>query len=182
MVAINAFDSDHPEEIEAVKRISVEAGALGAAATYHWQKGGEGAVELAEMVVEAAETPSEFNFLYELDQPIKDKIETIATKIYGAKEVSYTPKASKQIRSYEKNGFGGLPICMAKTHLSISHDPSLRGAPSGFTFPVREVRASVGAGFIYPICGAMRTMPALPKVPGAEKIDIDADGNIVGLS
>ncbi|NNE65390.1 MAG: formate--tetrahydrofolate ligase [Pyrinomonadaceae bacterium] len=182
VVAINAFDSDHPEEIEAVKRISVEAGALGAAATYHWQKGGEGAIELAEMVVEAAETPSEFNFLYELDQPIKDKIETIATKIYGAKDVRYTPKANKQIRSYEKNGFGDLPICMAKTHLSISHDPTLRGAPSGFTFPVREVRASVGAGFIYPICGAMRTMPALPKVPGAEKIDIDADGNIVGLS
>jgi formate--tetrahydrofolate ligase len=182
VVAINAFDSDHPEEIEAVKRISIEAGALGAAATYHWQKGGEGAKELAEMVVQAAETPSEFKFLYDLDQPIKDKIEIIATKIYGAKDVSYTPQANKQIRGYEKNGFGDLPISMAKTHLSLSHDPTLRGAPTGFTFPVREVRASVGAGFIYPVCGNMQTMPALPKTPGAEHIDIDEDGNVVGLS
>lgn len=182
VVAINAFDSDHPEEIEAVKRIAVEAGALGAAATYHWQKGGEGAVELAEMVVQAAEAPSTFKFLYDLDQPIKSKIEAIATKIYGAERVRYLDDAEKQIRIYEKNGFGNLPICMAKTHLSLSHDPTLRGAPKGFVFPVREVRASVGAGFIYPICGEMRTMPALPSVPGAEHIDIDADGNIVGLS
>ena len=182
VVAINAFDSDHDDEIEAIKRISEEAGAIGAAVSRHWQKGGEGAVELAEMVVDAAEAPSEFKFLYEADVPITDKIEAIATKIYGAADVSYTPKARKQIRSYEKNGFGGLPICMAKTHLSISHDPGLRGAPSGYTFPVREVRASVGAGFIYPICGAMRTMPALPKTPGAEKVDIDENGNIVGLS
>ena len=182
VVAINAFDSDHQEEIDAIKRISIESGAMGAAVSYHWQKGGEGAVELAEMVVAAADEPSEFNFLYELDKPITEKIETIATKIYGAKDVSYTPLASKQIRGYEKNGFGSLPICMAKTHLSISHDPTLRGAPSGFTFPVREVRASVGAGFIYPICGDMRTMPALPMHPGAEKIDIDEDGKVVGLS
>ncbi len=182
VVAINAFDSDHAEEIEAVKKISIEAGALGAAATYHWQKGGEGAVELAEMVVEAAEAPSEFKFLYELERPIKEKIETIATKIYGAKRVRYLDEAEKQIRSYEKNGFGNLPICMAKTHLSLSHDPALRGAPKDFVFPVREVRASVGAGFIYPICGEMRTMPALPSMPGAEKIDIDSEGNIIGLS
>ena len=182
VVAINAFDSDHPDEIEAIKRIAVESGAIGAAVSYHWQKGGEGAVELAEMTVEAANAPSEFKFLYELEQTITEKIEAIATKIYGAKDVSYTPKAKKQIRSYEKNGFGKLPICMAKTHLSLSHDPTFKGAPSGFTFPIREVRASVGAGFIYPICGDMRTMPALPKFPGAEKIDIDADGNIVGLS
>ncbi len=182
VVAINAFDSDHEEEIEAIKRIAIESGAIGAAVSRHWQDGGKGAIELAEMVVEAAEAESEFNFLYDLDSPIKDKIEAIATKIYGAKEVRYESKAAKQIRSYEKTGFGNLPICMAKTHLSISHDASLKGAPSGFVFPVREVRASVGAGFIYPICGEMRTMPALPKFPGAEKIDIDADGNIVGLS
>ncbi|MEZ5308298.1 MAG: formate--tetrahydrofolate ligase [Pyrinomonadaceae bacterium] len=182
VVAINAFDSDHPEEIEAIKRIAEEAGALGAAPTYHWQKGGEGAIELAEMVVAAAETESEFKFLYDLDQPIKAKIEAIATKIYGAADVSYSNEAESQIKSYEKNGFGNLPICMAKTHLSLSHDPELRGAPSGFTFPVREVRASVGAGFIYPVCGEMRTMPALPAVPGAEKIDIDENGNVVGLS
>ena len=182
VVAINAFDSDHDEEIEAIKRIAIEAGAIGAAVSRHWQDGGRGAIELAEMVVEAAEAESEFKFLYDLESPIKDKIEAIATKIYGAKEVHYERKAAKQIRSYEKNGFGNLPICMAKTHLSISHDSKLKGAPSGFVFPVREVRASVGAGFIYPICGEMRTMPALPKFPGAEKVDIDEDGNIVGLS
>ncbi len=182
VVAINAFDSDHPEEIEAVKRIAVEAGAIGAAVSYHWQKGGEGAVELAEMTVTAAEAESEFKFLYDLDKPITEKNETIAKKIYGAKDVEFSSKAAKQIRGYEKKGFGKLPICMAKTHLSTSHDPNLKGAPSGFTFPVREVRASVGAGFIYPICGDMRTMPAMPKVPGAEKVDIDEDGNIVGLS
>ena len=182
VVAVNAFVTDHDSEIEAIKRIAVEAGAIGAAVSRHWEDGGKGAIELSEMVVQAAEDPSEFKFLYDLDKSIAEKIETIATKIYGAKDVSYSAKARKQIRSYEKNGFGDLPICMAKTHLSISHDPKLRGAPSGFSFPVREVRASVGAGFIYPICGDMRTMPALPKVPGAEKVDIDEDGNVVGLS
>lgn len=182
VVAINAFDSDHEEEIETIKRIAIDAGAIGAAVSRHWQEGGEGAVELAEMVVEAAEAESEFKFLYDSDKPITEKIEAIATKVYGAKRVRYLPEAAKQIRRYEKNGFGHLPICMAKTHLSISHDPDLKGAPSDFIFPVREVRASVGAGFIYPICGEMRTMPALPKTPGAEKIDIDEDGNIVGLS
>jgi formate--tetrahydrofolate ligase len=181
VVAINAFESDHPEEIEAVKRIAVEAGALGAAVSWHWAKGGDGAVELAEMVVQAAEQPSEFRFLYDLDTPIKDKIETIATKIYGADSVSYSVDADRQIQDYEANGFGDLPICMAKTHLSLSHDPMMKGAPKNFTLPVREVRASVGAGFIYPICGDMRTMPALPAHPAAEKIDIDADGNVVGL-
>ena len=181
VVAINAFETDHQDEIDAVKRIAVEAGALGAAVSTHWAEGGKGAIELAEMVIEAAEQPSEFRFLYDLDQPIKSKIETIATKIYGAEAVSYTTQAEGQIRDYEANGFGGLPICMAKTHLSLSHDPMLKGAPSGFVFPIREVRASVGAGFIYPICGDMRTMPALPEHPAAEKIDIDENGNVVGL-
>ena len=181
VVAINAFETDHQDEIDAVKRIAVEAGALGAAVSTHWADGGKGAIELAEMVIEAAEQPSEFKFLYDLDQPIKSKIETIATKIYGAEAVSYTTQAEGQIRDYEANGFGGLPICMAKTHLSLSHDPTLKGAPSGFVFPIREVRASVGAGFIYPICGDMRTMPALPEHPAAEKIDIDENGNVVGL-
>lgn len=181
VVAINAFATDHPEEIEAIKRISIEAGALGAAVSRHWADGGHGAIELAEMTVAAAEEPSEFKFLYNLDQPIAKKIEAIATKIYGAKDVSFTSQAAEQIRDYEANGFGKLPICMAKTHLSLSHDPTLRGAPTGFTLPIREVRASVGAGFIYPICGDMRTMPALPAHPAAEKIDIDENGNVVGL-
>jgi formate--tetrahydrofolate ligase len=181
VVAINAFESDHPDEIEAVKRIAVEAGALGAAVSTHWADGGKGAMELAELVIAAADQPNDFKFLYELEQPIKSKIESIATKIYGASDVSYTAKADDQIRTYEKSGFGGLPICMAKTHLSLSHDPTLKGAPTGFTLPIREVRASVGAGFIYPICGDMRTMPALPEHPAAERVDIDENGNIVGL-
>jgi formate--tetrahydrofolate ligase len=181
VVAINAFESDHADEIEAVKRIAIESGALGAAVSTHWADGGKGAIALAEMVIDAANQPHEFKFLYELDQPIKAKIETIATKIYGAKDVSYTSQASEQIASYEANGFGNLPICMAKTHLSLSHDPTLKGAPTDFTFPVREVRASVGAGFIYPVCGDMRTMPALPEHPAAEHIDIDENGNVVGL-
>lgn len=181
VVAINAFATDHADEIEAVKRIAIESGALGAAVSTHWADGGKGAMALAEMVIDAADQPSEFKFLYDLDQPIKTKIETIAKKIYGAEDVYFEPFADQQIASYEANGFGNLPICMAKTHLSLSHDPKLKGAPSGFTLPIREVRASVGAGFIYPICGDMRTMPALPEHPAAEKVDIDADGNIVGL-
>jgi formate--tetrahydrofolate ligase len=181
VVAINAFETDHPEEIEAVKRISEESGALGAAVSEHWAKGGKGAIELAEMVIEAANQPNEFKFLYDLNQPIKNKIEAIATKIYGASSVSYSTQADAQIRSYEANNFGNLPICMAKTHLSLSHDPLMKGAPSNFTLPIREVRASVGAGFIYPICGDMRTMPALPEHPAAERIDIDENGNVVGL-
>ena len=181
VVAINAFETDHPDEIEAVKRISIEAGALGAAVSTHWADGGTGAIELAEMVVAAADQPSEFKFLYDLDRPIKEKIDAIATKIYGADSVSYTVTAAQQIADYEANGFGSLPICMAKTHLSLSHDPMMKGAPRNFTLPIREVRASVGAGFIYPICGDMRTMPALPAHPAAEKIDIDENGNVVGL-
>jgi formate--tetrahydrofolate ligase len=181
VVAINAFATDHEEEIEAIKRIALEAGAIGAAVSRHWADGGRGAIELAEMVVAAAEEPSEFKFLYDLEQPIKHKIETIATRIYGADGVSFTPQAAAQIKDYEANGFGDLPICMAKTHLSLSHDASLKGAPTGFLLPIREVRASVGAGFIYPICGDMRTMPALPAHPAAEKIDIDENGNVVGL-
>jgi formate--tetrahydrofolate ligase len=181
VVAINVFESDHPEEIDVIKRMAVEAGALGASVARHFAQGGAGATELAEMVVSAAEEPSEFKFLYDLDQPIKAKIETIATKIYGAAGVSYEPVAERQIRDYEASGFGKLPICMAKTHLSLSHDQALKGAPKGFTLPIREVRASVGAGFIYPLCGEMRTMPGLSEHPAAEKVDIDENGNIVGL-
>lgn len=181
VVAINAFATDHPEEIEAVKRIAIESGALGAAVSTHWADGGKGAMELAEMVIAAADEPSEFKFLYDLEQPIKTKIETIAKKIYGADDVFFEPFAAQQIASYEANGFGNLPICMAKTHLSLSHDSTLKGAPTGFTLPIREVRASVGAGFIYPICGDMRTMPALPEHPAAEHVDIDENGNVVGL-
>jgi formate--tetrahydrofolate ligase len=181
VVAINVFEGDHPEELDAIKRIATEAGALGAAVCRHHGEGGKGAIELAEMVVQACATPNEFRFLYDLDQPIKAKIETICTEIYGAGAVTYDPQAERQIKDYESSGFGKLPICMAKTHLSLSHDPTLKGAPSGFTVNVREVRASVGAGFIYPLLGDMRTMPGLSEHPAAEKVDIDEDGNIVGL-
>lgn len=181
VVAINVFDSDHPQEIEAIRRIAIEAGALGAAPARHHALGGAGAVELAEMVVSAAEQPSEFRFLYDLNQPVRDKIEAIATQIYGAGSVRYEAAAARQIDGYEANGFGNLPICMAKTHLSLSHDPRLKGAPSGFELPIREVRASVGAGFIYPLCGDMRTMPGLSAHPAAEQVDIDESGEIVGL-
>ncbi len=181
VVAINVFEGDHPEEIAAIQRIAVEAGALGAAVARHFAEGGAGAIELAEMVVSAAEGESSFKPLYDLDVPIKAKIETIAREIYGAAGVSYEPAAERQIRDYEANGFGNLPICMAKTHLSLSHDPALKGAPSGFTLPIREVRASVGAGFIYPLCGDMMTMPGYGEHPAAENVDIDEDGQIVGL-
>lgn len=181
VVCINHFSSDFDSEVEAVRRVAEEEGARCAVST-HWAEGGPGAVELAKAVVEAAEEPTDFNFLYELDQPIKAKIETIAREIYGAAGVSYEAEAESQIRQYEASGFGKLPICMAKTHLSLSHDPSLKGAPTGFTVPIREVRASVGAGFIYPLLGQMRTMPGLSSSPAAERVDMDFEtGQVVGL-
>ena len=181
VVAINTFESDHPDEIAAIQRIALEAGAIGAVVARHHAEGGKGAAALAEMVVSACDTLNEFRFLYELDQPLKAKIEAIATNIYGASAVSYEAQAEKQLRDYEANGFGHLPICMAKTHLSLSHDANLKGAPTGFTLPIREVRASVGAGFIYPIVGEMRTMPGLSEHPAAERVDVDDEGNVVGL-
>ena len=180
VVAVNSFPSDYDSEHEAIREIAEEMGAR-VAICNHFSEGGKGAVDLAEAVAEAAEEPTEFNFLYPEEAPLKEKIEAIATEIYGADGVEYDPSASRQLDSYEKNGFGNLPICMAKTHLSISSDPALRGAPKGWTLPVREARASVGAGFIYPICGDMRTMPGLSVHPAAHEIDIDEDGQIVGL-
>lgn len=182
VVALNAYPDDRPSEVEAVRRIAHEAGAVGMAVSTVFAEGGAGGEELARLVVAAAEqgaaTPQ---FLYDLAQPIKAKIHTIATAIYGAADVSYTPQADEQIAAYEGNGFGALPICMAKTHLSLSHDPKLKGAPTGYTFHIREVRASVGAGFIYPLAGDMVTMPGLGSSPAAHSIDIDEDGNTVGL-
>jgi formate--tetrahydrofolate ligase len=145
-------------------------------------EGGSGGEELARLVVAAAEGgPVEPQFLYPLDMAIREKIHALATQIYGADDVSYTPAAAEQIAAYEFAGFGGLPICMAKTHLSLSHDPKLKGAPTGYTFHIREVRASVGAGFIYPLAGDMVTMPGLGAAPAAHMIDIDEHGNTVGL-
>ncbi|RME47006.1 MAG: formate--tetrahydrofolate ligase [Chloroflexi bacterium] len=181
VVAVNRFPTDTDAEIELVKRIGEEAGAYATVMANHWAEGGEGARELAEAVVDACEEPSEFRFLYDVNLPIKQKIEIIATEIYGADGVEYSPEAEAQIRTYEQNGFGNLPICMAKTHLSLSHDPNLKGVPKGFTLPVREVRASVGAGFIYPLCGEMKTMPGLPATPAFMNVDIDEDGRVIGL-
>ena len=181
VVAVNRFHTDTDAEVELVKRLAAAGGAHATVMSNHWAEGGDGARELAEAVVSAAEAPSEFRFLYDLDLSIKAKIETIATEVYGADGVEYTPEANSQIKSYEANGFGNLPICMAKTHLSLSHDAALKGVPTGFTLPIREVRASVGAGFIYPLCGEMKTMPGLPATPAYMNVDIDEDGRVVGL-
>ena len=181
VVAINAFPTDHPSEHDAIREVAAAAGARSAVCT-HFADGGRGAAELAEAVAEAADEPTEFRFLYDSQASLKEKIETVATRVYGADGVDYSAQASKQLATYEKAGFGTLPVCIAKTHLSISSDPSLKGAPTGWTLPVREVRASVGAGFVYPICGEMRTMPGLGTNPAAAHIDLDENGEIVGLS
>ncbi len=182
VVAVNGFATDTPAEMEMVRQYAVSQGAEDAVLCTHWADGGKGAAALAEAVVAACEKPSNFQFLYPLEWPIKKKIEHIATTIYGAGSVSYTPLAEEQIAAYERAGFGNLPICMAKTHLSLTADPNIKGAPSGFDLPVREVRASVGAGFIYPLIGRMSTMPGLATHPAYMDIDIDLEtGRIVGL-
>ncbi|WP_017974289.1 formate--tetrahydrofolate ligase [Actinopolyspora halophila] len=181
VVAVNAFPSDHASEHQAIRDIAEQAGARVAIST-HFSDGGKGAVELAEAVAEAAEEPSRFELLYPDSADLRSKIETVATQVYGAESVSYEPAAEKALKSYTENGFGSLPVCVAKTHLSLSSNPSLLGAPTGWTLPVRDVRASVGAGFVYPICGDIRTMPGLSSRPAAERIDIDDRGEVVGLS
>ena len=181
VVAINAFPTDHPSEHRVIHEIAESLGARSALCT-HFAEGGKGAAELATAVAEAAQEQSNFAYLYPNDATLREKILTVALRVYGAQAVEYDYKASRQLESYERNGFGKLPVCIAKTHLSISSDPALKGAPSGWVLPVREARASVGAGFIYPICGDMRTMPGLSGSPAATRIDIDANGEIVGLS
>ncbi|MEP6775663.1 MAG: formate--tetrahydrofolate ligase, partial [Chloroflexota bacterium] len=182
VVALNAFPDDFPSEIEAVRRIAKEAGAEEMAVSTTFAEGSIGGVDLAQKVVAAAErSHSRPQFLYPLELPIKEKIGIIATKMYGAADVSYSENAEAQIADFEANGFGNLPICMAKTPLSLSHDVKLKNAPTGYTFTIREVRASVGAGFIYPLAGDMLTMPGLGSDPAANHIDIDENGNTVGL-
>ncbi|HQY85318.1 MAG: formate--tetrahydrofolate ligase [Ilumatobacteraceae bacterium] len=181
VVAINAFPGDFASEHQAIREIAESVGARVAVCT-HFSDGGKGATDLARAVVEACDEPSNFQFCYEADDSLKTKIEKVATKIYGAANVTYSAAANTQLARYEKNGFGNLPVCIAKTHLSISSDASLKGAPTGHTVNVREVRASVGAGFVYPICGDMTTMPGLGSAPAASIIDFDEHGEIVGLS
>jgi len=181
VVCINAFPTDHPSEHQAIREIAAEMGARSAVST-HFADGGAGATELAEAVAEACSEESHYAPLYPLSATLREKIEAVATKIYGAGNVEYSPEASKQLDTYERAGFGNLPVCIAKTNLSITSDPALKGAPTGWTMPVREVRASVGAGFVYPITGAIRTMPGLGTSPAAMRIDLDEAGQIVGLS
>jgi formyltetrahydrofolate synthetase len=181
VVAINSFKYDTKAEVALVKQLVEECGST-AVACSHWMNGGKGAIELGEAVMDACKQKSNFEFLYPLDMPIKQKIETIATKVYGASGVDYTPEAEAKIELYTKLGFGNLPICMAKTHLSLSHDANLKGRPTGFRLPVRDIRASVGAGFLYPLCGTMRTMPGLPTRPVFYDVDLDLKtGKVVGL-
>jgi methylenetetrahydrofolate dehydrogenase (NADP+)/methenyltetrahydrofolate cyclohydrolase/formyltetrahydrofolate synthetase len=182
VVAVNSFATDTEAEVEMVRKAAIEAGAMDAVVSRHWMEGGKGAIALAEAVVKAAEKPSNFKFIYPLDIPIKEKIEIICREIYGADGVDYSPEAEAKIKLYTDLGFDKLPICMAKTHLSFSHDAAIKGAPSGFRVPVRDIRASVGAGFLYPLLGTMRTMPGLPTRPVFFDVDIDLKTKrVVGL-
>ncbi|MGD8684636.1 MAG: formate--tetrahydrofolate ligase [Chloroflexota bacterium] len=181
VVAINAFPGDAESEFEAIREVALAAGARDAVVTTHWADGGAGAEALAAAVWDATEEESDFQLLYPDEMPLAEKIETIATRAYGADGVDYAPAAAKALDEYERLGFGHLPVCVAKTHLSISHDPKLLGRPTGFRMPVRDVKLAAGAGFIYPLAGDMRTMPGLPTHPAGEKVDIDEQGRPVGL-
>jgi len=184
VVAVNSFKDDTEAEVEMVREAAMKAGAYNAVVTRHWMEGGKGAIDLAKAVVEACEQPSDFKFLYPLKgTSIKEKIEIICKEIYGADGVTYEPLAEKKVELYTKLGFDELPMCMAKTHLSMSHDGTLKGRPTGFTVPIRDIRASVGAGFLYPLLGSMSTMPGLPTRPAYYEIDIDLEtGQVLGLS
>jgi formyltetrahydrofolate synthetase len=183
VVAVNRFSHDTAAEIALVRRVAIQAGAEDAVMSNHWAEGGAGAAELGKAVIAACRKPAHFRFLYPLDSSIKQKIETIVREMYGGAGVDYSPEAEKKIELYTRNGFDKLPICMAKTHLSLSHDPNLKGVPTGFIVPVRDIRASVGAGFLYPLLGAMSTMPGLPTRPAYYDVDLDPEtGRVVGLS
>jgi methylenetetrahydrofolate dehydrogenase (NADP+)/methenyltetrahydrofolate cyclohydrolase/formyltetrahydrofolate synthetase len=182
IVAVNRFASDAAAEIGLVRKAAVEAGAEDAVTASHWAEGGAGAVDLARAVIAACGRTRKFRFLYPLEWDIKKKIETIAVEIYGAEGVDYEPAAEAKIELYTRLGFDRLPICMAKTHLSLSHNPAWKGVPVNFRLPVKDVKASVGAGFLYPLCGDMRTMPGLPTRPAFMDIDLDLEtGKVVGL-
>ena len=181
VVAINRFPGDPEDEIEAVRTLAVQHGAYAAEVNNAFEEGGAGAAALAEAVVAAAEEPNSFDFVYPLDASIEEKIEAIATRVYGADGIFLLPAAQKKVEELNRLGFNGLPICMAKTHLSLSHDPALANAPTGFTVTVRDLRAYTGAGWIVALCGDMQTMPGLGRTPAAINVDIDADGKTVGL-
>ncbi|MEW6552775.1 MAG: formate--tetrahydrofolate ligase [Actinomycetota bacterium] len=181
VVTINQRTTDTDAEIALVKRLAEAAGVAACVPIDVWAKGGEGGKEAAEAIVAACDMPKDFKYLYADDAPIKEKIEAIATKIYGADGVDYTPLAEQKIKQFTEAGYDKLPICMAKTHLSLSHDPNLKGVPKDYRLPVVDIRPSIGAGFLYPLCGAMRTMPGLPSRPAAVDVDIDESGKTLGL-
>ncbi|MDD5731202.1 MAG: formate--tetrahydrofolate ligase [Candidatus Omnitrophica bacterium] len=181
VVAINRFNSDTDKEINFIKAKALEFGADGCEISEVWLKGSSGGLGLGRAVIKAAEKKNDFKFLYPLDASIKEKISVIASKVYGAKNVEYSALAEEKIARFTKQGWDKLPVCMTKTHLSLSHDPTLLGRPKDFILPIRDIRAFIGAGFLSPMCGAINTMPGLPTHPAGEKIDIDGDGNIVGL-
>jgi len=181
IVAVNRFPTDSDDELELVRKLALEHGAYAAEVNEAFERGGEGATALAEAVIGAAEKPSKFDFAYALDAPIEEKIRLIATKIYGADGIELLPAAQQKAAAFEQAGLGDLPICMAKTHLSLSHDPALRNAPTGFTVPIRDLRPYTGAGWIVALCGDMMTMPGLGKTPAAFSIDVGDSGETVGL-
>ena len=182
VVAMNSFPTDTPAEYDVIREVALASGASDAVITTNWAEGGQGAEALAAAVWDAAAGDGDgFRLLYPDEMPLREKVETIATRVYGAAGVDFAPAATKALAEYTALGYGHLPVCMAKTHLSLSHDPNVKGRPTGYRFPVRDVRLAAGAGFIYPLAGDMRTMPGLPSHPAGEKMDIDADGNVVGL-
>ncbi len=181
VVGVNKFPTDTQEELDLVRRLAVEHGAYAAEINTAFEDGGQGAVALAEAVVAAADQPNTFAFAYPEDAPIEEKIRAIVQKVYGGDDVQLLPVAKEKAAAFERAGLGELPICMAKTHLSLTHDPTLRNAPTGFTVPVRDLRPYTGAGWIVALCGDMMTMPGLGKAPAAHAIDIEADGTTVGL-
>jgi formate--tetrahydrofolate ligase len=183
VVAVNAFANDPVSELEWVRRRSCQAGAVDAAITTHWADGGKGAEQLAGAVLNAARQSGAFAHLYETDWPIRKKIETIATRMYGAAGVSFEPEAERQMETADRLGFGHLPVCMAKTPLSLSHDPALKGRPSGFILPIKELRILAGAGFLTVVCSGMQLLPGLPRKPAGERIDLNVEtGEIIGLA
>jgi formyltetrahydrofolate synthetase len=181
VVAINRFSGDSDEEVEAVRRLALEGGAHAAELNEAFERGGEGAAALAEALVDAAEQGSSYAPIYPLEAPIEEKVRAVCTRVYGAEDVVFLPAAQEKIKTFTDNGFHRLPICMAKTHLSLSHDPALKNAPTGFTVPIRDLRPYTGAGWIVALCGDMMTMPGLGKSPAAFAIDIDEAGETVGL-
>jgi formyltetrahydrofolate synthetase len=181
VVTLNRRVTDSDAETALVKKLAEKAGVVACVPIDVWAKGGEGGKEAAEAIVAACDMPKDFKFLYADEAPIKEKIEAIATKIYGADGVDFTPLAEQKIKQFTEAGYDKLPICMAKTHLSLSHDPNLKGVPKDYRLPVVDIRPSIGAGFLYPLCGAMRTMPGLPSRPAAVDVDIDEDGKTLGL-